>query len=199
MSFQYPLKLNFKVISFGPQIYVRDANGQDILFVHQKALKLKEDVAVYSSSAKSQELYRIKADRIIDFSARYHFTDTSNGMSLGSVKREGMRSLFKASYNIFEGETITHHMKEDNPWIKFLDAALGEIPVLGMFTGYFLNPTYTIYQSGTETPILHLKKLPSFLEGVFEIQKIGEPASDNEEKRLLLSIMMITLLERSRG
>ena len=198
MAYQYPLKLNFKVISFGPQIYVRDASGQDVLFVHQKAFKLKEDVAVYSSSAKTQELFRIKADRIIDWSARYSFTESGNGMSMGSVKREGMRSLFKASYNIFEGETITHHMKEDNPWVKFLDAFLREIPILGMFSGYFFNPTYTIFQSGTEAPVMHLKKLPSFLEGVFEISKLGN-VSDAEEKRLLLSIMMITLLERSRG
>jgi hypothetical protein len=199
MSPQYPLKMNFKVISFGPQIYVRDAAGRDVLFVHQKAFKLKEDVAVYADSSKNRELYRIKADRIIDFSARYHFTDSTNGMDIGSVKREGMKSMFKSSYNIYDGETITHHLKEDNPWIKFLDALVSSIEIIGMFTGYFLNPTYTVYRSGAETPVLHLKKLPSFLEGAFSIERVGEPSSEMEETRLLLSLMMITLLERSRG
>jgi len=199
MSPQYPLKMNFKIISFGPQIYVRDASGKDVFFVHQKALKLKEDVVVYSDSSKTNELFRMKADRIIDFSARYSFSDSKNSMALGSVKREGMRSLFKSSYNIFDGETVTHHLKEDNPWIKFLDALLGEVPILGMFTGYFLNPTYTLYRSGAEAPTLHLKKLPAFLEGAFSIEKVGETSGENEEARLLLSLMMITLLERMRG
>lgn len=200
MPYQYPLKMSFKIISFGPQIFVRDAGGREVFFVHQKAFKLKEDVGVYSDSSKSREMYRIKADRVIDFSARYHLTDSASGMELGSVKREGMRSIWKASYNIFgSGEQITHHIKEDNAWVKVMDAMLGEIPVLGIFSGYFFNPSYTVFQSGPETPILHIKKLPAFFEGAFEIRKVNEPANESEETRLLLSVMMMTLLERMRG
>jgi len=200
MPYQYPLKLSFKLISMGPQIYVRDSGGREALFIHQKAFKLKEDVAVYADSSRNHELYRIKADRIIDFSARYHFTDSTSGMSLGAVKREGMRSIFKASYNIFgEGEQITHHIKEDNAWVRVMDALFADIPIIGMFSGYVFNPTYTVYQAGSETPILHVKKLPAFFESVFELSKVGEPASEAEETRLILAVMMMTLLERMRG
>lgn len=201
MSFQYPLKMSFKLISMGPQIYVRDAGGKEVLFVHQKAFKLKEDVAVYTDSSKSHEMYRIKADRIIDFSARYHFTDSTSGMNLGSVKREGMRSIFKASYNIYgEGEQVTHHIKEDSAMVRVMDAIFADIPIIGMFSGYVFNPTYTLYQSGAETPILHIKKLPAFFEGAFELTKANEPAGgEAEETRLILAVMMMTLLERMRG
>jgi len=200
MPYQYPLKMSFKLISMGPQIYVREASGRDVLFVHQKAFKLKEDVAVYTDSSKNHELYRIKADRIIDFSARYSFTDSTSGMSLGAVKREGMRSIFKASYNIFaEGDQITHHIKEDNAWVRVMDAIFADLPIIGMFSGYVFNPTYTVYQSGTETPILHIKKLPAFFEGAFELTLVGQPANETEETRLILAVMMMTLLERMRG
>ena len=84
-------------------------------------------------------------------------------------------------------------------WVKVMDALLGELPIIGVFSGYFFNPTYTLYQSGTETPILHVKKLPSFFEGSFELTTINPPASEAEENRLILAIMMMTLLERSRG
>lgn len=197
---QYPLQMSFKIMAFAPQIFVRDGSGRDLFYVHQKLFKLKEDIGIFSDSSKSRELFRIKADRVIDFSARYNFTDSNNGSVLGAIKREGMRSIFKASYNIFgNGEQITHHIKEDNAMIKVLDALLSEIPIVGMFTGYFLNPTYTIYQMGTETPVLRVRKRPAFFEGRFDIEKLAEPANEAEEVRLLLSIMMMTLLERSRG
>ncbi len=196
---QYPLQMSFKIMAFAPQIFVRDGGGRDLFYVHQKLFKLKEDIGIFADSSKSRELFRIKADRIIDFSARYTFTDSNTGAVVGAIKREGMRSIFKASYNIFGGEQITHHIKEDNALIKVIDALLGEVPVLGMFSGYFFNPTYTVYQSGTETPILRIHKRPAFFEGKFEIEKLAEPANEAEETRLLLSIMMMTLLERARG
>lgn len=197
---QYPLQMSFKIMAFAPQIFVRDNSGRDLFYVHQKLFKLKEDIGIFSDSSKSRELFRIKADRIIDFSARYTFTDSTSGMVAGAIKREGMRSIFKASYNIFaNGEQITHHIKEDNAWIKVIDALLGEVPILGIFSGYFFNPSYTVYQSGTEIPILRIHKRPAFFEGKFEIERLAEPANEAEETRLLLSIMMMTLLERSRG
>ena len=39
---QYPLELSFKIIALAPQIYVKDARGQELLYVRQKLLKLKE-------------------------------------------------------------------------------------------------------------------------------------------------------------
>jgi hypothetical protein len=197
---QYPLQMSFKIMALAPQIFIRDGGGRDVFYVHQKLFKLKEDIGVYSDSNKSRELFRIKADRIVDFSARYNFTDSNTGAAVGSVKREGMKSLWKASYNIFASdEQISHHIKEDNPMVKVIDALLGEIPLVGIFSGYFFNPSYTVYQSGVETPILRIHKRPSFFEGKFEIEKLAEPANETEEVRLLLSIMMMTLLERSRG
>ncbi len=200
MLYQYPLDLSFKLISWGPQVFVRDATGREVLYVHMKALKLREDVSIFSDSSKTYQLYQIRADRVIDFSARYDFTDVSHGMSIGSIKREGMRSIWKASYNIFDptGQP-THHVKEDNPWVKVGDALLREIPIVGMFTGYFLNPTFTLYQVGTENPVLRLKKKASFFEQAFEIVKLGEPTNEAEETRLVLALMMMVLLERARG
>lgn len=197
---QYPLQMSFKILAFAPQIFVRDGSGRDLFYVHQKLFKLKEDIGIFADSSKSRELFRIKADRIIDFSARYTFTDSSTGMVAGAIKREGMKSLWKASYNIFsDGEQITHHIKEDNPMLKIADALMGELGIVGAIGSYLINPSYTVYQSGMETPILRIHKRPAFFEGRFEIEKLAEPPNEAEETRLLLSIMMMTLLERSRG
>jgi len=66
-----------------------------------------------------------------------------------------------------------------------------------MFSGYFFNPSYTIRRTdGTE--VMRLKKQPSFWEGKFILEKLVE-LDEVEELRALMSIIMATLLERSRG
>lgn len=193
----YPLKLSFKLLAIASQIYIRDANGQLIGYVKQKLLKLKEDINVFADEQQTQHLYRIKADRIIDFSAKYNFTDAS-GRPLGSIRRKGMRSIFKAHYLIFDAnETQTMEIHEENGWVKVVDALIGELPIIGMFTGYFFNPSYIVtLMDGTQ--VARLKKQPAFMEGIFELQPLIQIPVEKEAE-LLLSVLTMTLLERSRG
>lgn len=198
--FQYPLHMRFKLIALAPQIYVTDANGQDVLFVRQKILNLREDVRIFRDSSKTEEVYRINADRIIDFSANYHFTDSKTEQRLGSIKHKGIRSIWKATYLVSDAiDQQGFHISEDNPWAKVADALLGEIPFLGMFTGYVFHPAYTAYHEGSETPAMRLEKRPSFFERYYEIQKLDDNLAQHEEQLLLLSFMMMIQLERSRG
>jgi uncharacterized protein YxjI len=200
MAIQYPLSLNFKLIALAPRIFVRDASGQTLFYVHQKTLALKEHIKVYSSEDKQQQLFEIKADRMLDFSARYHFTDMA-GRELGSIKHKGMRSIWKSTYEIYNpGEDQpTYSMTEDNPWVKVIDAVVGEIPFLGMFTGYFFNPTYTVTHIATAAPILRLKKESAFFESSFTIERADDRLQGEHETRLLLGVLMAVQLERSRG
>lgn len=193
----YPIKLSFKLLAIASQIYIRDANGQLIGYVKQKLLKLKEDINVFADEQQIQHLYRIKADRIIDFSAKYNFTD-AQGRSLGSIRRKGMRSIFKAHYMIFdENENQTMEIHEESGWIKVVDSLLGEVPILGMFTGYFFNPSYIVSRMDG-SKLARLKKQPAFMEGVFEIEPLM-PIPAEDEAELLLSVLTMTLLERNRG
>jgi hypothetical protein len=200
VAYQFPLHLRFKLVALAPQIYITDANGQEILFVRQKILNLKEDVRIFSDSSKSREIFRINADRIIDFSANYRFTDSSNEQPLGSIKHKGLRSIWKATYLVHDpANQQRFHITEDNPWVKVGDMLFSEIPILGFFTGYLFHPTYTAYRSDNEQPVMRLEKQPAFFERSFDIQKLDNNLSDEEEKLLLLSFMMKIQLERSRG
>ena len=204
MGYQFPLKLSFKLIAMAPKIYVHDADGQEILFVKQKVWNLKEDVRIYSDSSESDQIFNINADRIIDFSANYHFTDSRINQSLGKIKRKGIRSLWKSTYLISdERDQQTHFIREDNPWAKVGDTVLGGIPFLGFISGYVFHPTYTAYignnRDDLSRPVMRLVKQPAFWEGVFAIEKLDNSISEAEEKRLLLSFFMMIQLERRRG
>lgn len=190
---QYPLSLSFKIVVFNPQVKVTDAAGSLVLYVKQKALALKESVKIYADEAQTTELFAIKANKVIDFSAQYNIT-TPNGRQIGTVRRQGLRSIWKATYEILDasGNQIGL-IHEENAWIKVLDSIVSEIP----FAGMFINPAYLVELRGNT--VLYLKKQPAFFEGKFNLEQRGPIASAEEESLLLNSIIMMLLLERSRG
>lgn len=193
----YPIDFTFKLLALASQIYVRDAQGTLIGYAKQKMFKFKEDVRIFADEGQTQELYQIKADRVIDFSARYNFIDSRTGQHLGSIKRRGMRSLWRAHYEIFDGERVVMEIKEESAMVKILDGLVGEIPLVGSFTGYFLNPAYLATQTNGSV-VARLQKQPAFFEGKFQLSRQGT-ISETDEKRIILGFLMMTLLERSRG
>jgi len=192
----YPLQLSFEVLSIAKKLSVVDASGNLCLFVKQKAFKLKESVTVFADVEQTLPLYELTADRVIDFSASYHFKD-SRGTHIGTVKRNGMKSLWKARYDIVNGGGPVLKIQEANPWVKVLDALFCEIPVLGMFSGYVFHPEYLVAREDG-TSLMRLKKEPAFFQGKFSIEKLGA-MSEEEETRILLGLIMMVLLEKQRG
>jgi uncharacterized protein YxjI len=193
----YPIELTFKLLALASQIYIRDANGNLIGYVKQKLFKLKEDINVFADESQTKLLYNIKADRIIDFSARYNFT-SSSGQFLGSIKRQGMRSIWKANYEISDANNqLVLQIHEENPWTKVFDALVGEVPVVGMFTGYLFNPAYLISLMDN-SPVIRLQKQPAFFESKFLLTPQAQ-LSDNQESLVLLSSLTMTLMERRSG
>jgi uncharacterized protein YxjI len=193
----YPLDLSFKLLALANQISVTDAQGNLLFYVKQKMFKLKEAVTVFADKEQMQPLFKINADRVIDISARYHLTDVS-GRELGSVKRQGMKSLWRARYDIFDGQgSPAFSISEENPWIKVIDAVVGEVPIVGMFTGFVFNPSYVV-KNKHDAIIMRFKKQPSMFESKFRIESLI-PISPEDEQRTILSILMMVLLERRRG
>ncbi len=190
--FNYPLNLSFKLIAFNPQVRVTDAHGHLVLYVKQKALALKEHITLFADDTQSNPLYQMKANKIIDFSAQYNITRV-DGSPLGAVKRQGMRSIWKATYSIVDAAGAEVGLiHEENPWLKVLDSFLNDIPFLGML----VNPAYLIELRGQT--VLYLKKQPAVFEGKFTLDKRGD-FSQAEEGLLLSGLIMMMMLERSRG
>jgi hypothetical protein len=197
---EYPLHITFKIWTLSPnRVTVRDNQGKLLFVMRQKAFRLKEAIVIYGDEKLQQPLYEIKADRMIDFSARYNFSDP-NGMDLGGIKRQGMKSLWSARYDLFDRLAATKPMmtiQEDDPWVKVFDALFSEIPVLGLFTGYVFNPTYTLARDGGGN-LMKLAKVPGFLSRHFTIQKVDRLEAE-AELQAILGILMMIFLERNRG
>lgn len=197
-NLNYPLDFTFKMSTLSSDFNITDRNGNYVCYVRQKMFKLKEDVIVFSDESKSQELFRIKADRWLDFNASYAMEDLVNRKSFGRLARKGMRSIWKSQYDVVdENNTVKYQINEDNAWVKVLDGIVGEIPVLGMFTGYLFNPSYTVKDaSGKE--YFRLKKMPSLIGRRFQLERLID-IDDEDETLVVLSFLMMVLLERARG
>lgn len=193
----FPIELTFKIGTIANDFVAQDATGSTVAYVRQKMFKLKEDIEIFSDDSRTRLIYRIKADQWLDWSAAYNFTDAL-GRGIGKVARKGWSSIWKAHYDIIDQhDQLQYHVREENGWVKVIDSMVGDIPVLGFFTGYVFNPSYIVTDT-KDNPVARLKKEPSFWGRKFSIHQLGDIDTDDDD-RIMLGLMMMILLERRRG
>ncbi|MEC9091384.1 MAG: hypothetical protein VX438_01675 [Planctomycetota bacterium] len=194
---EYPVHLKFKNIAIARQANMIDADGNSIAFARQKILKLKEELEVFQDSTKSKRVCTIKADRVIDFRAAYGIF-VEGEQSIGSIKRKGLRSLWRATYllNDWDGSELAT-IVEEKPFAKVIDGIMGDVPLLGLFCNYVFNPSYVLKkEDGTE--LFRITKSPSLLGSLFKIDKLSEVSAE-EEILCLMGLLMMIFLEKARG
>ena len=106
----YPLDLSFKIVTIGTRIRIKDATGRQVAYVRKKKLKLKEDVRVYEDENQSRLLFRMKADRMLDFSARDAISGPAPTAPPGFALSESPRYVGRAGRNVFlfDGRVVAH-------------------------------------------------------------------------------------------
>ena len=141
-------------------------------------------------------MFRLKADRVVDFGASYAIS-TPDGSSVGAVRRQGVRSLWRSAYAIADANgAAVGSIHEENPWVKVLDDLMEAIPFGDALGGLFFNPAYLVDLRGQT--VLRLQKRRSVFESAFRLEKLGD-FTEEEETLLLASVVMMILLERDRG
>jgi hypothetical protein len=197
-NLNYPLKFTFKIGTLANDFVIEDANAATLAYVRQKMFKFIEEIQVFTDTNKTALEFTIKANKWIDFSATYVFTD-KNGIEKGRVARKGWASIWKARYDVYDQhEHLAFHIMEENAWTKVFDGLLNDIPVLGLISGYVFNPKYIVGRPDG-SKVMRLKKNPSMFGRKFTLEKIGPTHNTSEDECIVLSLMMMILLERRRG
>lgn len=190
---QYPLHFLFRVTSFANDFTATDDIGQTIFYVSSKLFSWRDHIIVYRDETKTEILYELKSNKLIDFQQTFSILD-KHGRVVGKVRRKSLKSLWRSTFNLLdENDRLDHTIQEKDPWTKFFDGLFGEIPILGMLTGYFFNPTYLLLNSVGEN-IFEIKKKASFFGRKFSVHKVTNDEIDAE--RLILSLMLMVLIER---
>ena len=196
-DFKFPLDFTFNISTLSNDFTATNADKKTVAYIKQKMFKFKEDVSVFENETKTKVLYKIKADKWIDFSAGYAFTN-DNGEALGKIGRKGWSSLWKAHYQIFDKhQQHKFTVREENAWVKVLDGLIGQIPILNLFTGYMFNPAYIVTNHRDEK-MVRLKKESSLVGRRFKVSEIKK-LDGTDDDIIVLGLMMMVLLERRRG
>jgi hypothetical protein len=113
-SNQYLLKRQVFSLTGTFRIFNR-LNDQLVLFSQQKMFKLKEDIRIFSDESRTQEVLRINARNIIDFSAAYDVFDSGNQSLVGTLRRKGMKSILRDEWEVMDpAGRILGILQEDN-------------------------------------------------------------------------------------
>ena len=74
-----------------------------VAFVRQKKLAIKEDIRFYADESQTEELFRIKARALMEFSGRYDVT-TPAGEKIGVLGKVFGKSLLRSTWSIMDAD-----------------------------------------------------------------------------------------------
>ena len=192
----YPVTATFSILSIGQTVRVSDSLATQILYVKQKAFRLKAEVIVYADEQRIQPVYRIRGDRMIG-SVKY-VVGTADGRPLGSLQRQWGSFLWRATYRLFDrNDTEIGTIRQQNPWIRVLHGLAEEIPLAGVFVAMLLNPTYRV-DVPDGTTVMRLVKKTSFASRSFVIESVV-PLERETEEVILPAVLTFALMERARA
>lgn len=192
----YPLQFKFQIATFANDFVATDALGQELFYVREKIFTWRDTIKVYRDSSKSTLLYELISNKLIDFQQTFTISD-HQGRVVGKVRRKSIRSLWRSTFNLLtSNDQHDHTLTEKNPWTKMWDGLFGEIPIIGALSGYVFNPGY-ILRDAQGQELFEVQKEPSFFGRKFTVHKLSEGSLD--EERLLLSLMLMVLAERTNG
>ena len=192
----YPLHFQFRISSFANDFRAKDSQGNDLYYVREKIFSWRDHIQVYRDETKTELLYEIISNKLIDFQQTFTIQDHS-GKVIGKLRRKTIKSLWKSTFNLMdEFDQQDSTIKEKNPWTKFWDGLFGEIPLIGILSGYLFNPSYVLRTNEGEE-LFEIVKEPSFFGRKFSVHKLTN--QEVNEERFVLSLMLMILIERTNG
>jgi uncharacterized protein YxjI len=144
--------------------------GGPVAFVRQKRMAFREDIRFFADEAETQELFRIKARRVIDIGGRYDVHDAV-GQPIGVLEHQFRKSLLRSTWRILSAaDEELAVAQEKNAFLAVARRVVDFVPYgewvpipydfviragdreLGHFTRKFLSirDTYTLDVSGDQ-------------------------------------------------
>ncbi len=124
--------------------------GEEVCFVEQKRMKLKEDLRAFTDDSKTAEVFRIKAQQVWDPRARYDITDPA-GQHIGQLAKLFGKSLLRSSWLIYDaaGNEVAS-ARERSLLVALFRRLVGFVPYIGSFADWLPIPYHFDYFVGDE-------------------------------------------------
>ena len=174
---------------FGGEVKIFDETKSKLLFfVKQKAFKLKEDITVYSDESKSQELLKIQARSIIDFSASYDVTDVSTGQKVGAIRRKGLKSILRDKWELLDPQDNSiGTVEEDSMLMAMLRRVLSQL----------IPQAFSIEQNGTQ--VGHLQQSFNPFVPQFTLDFSMDSGKSLDRRLGIAVVILLQIVEGKQG
>jgi len=128
--------LKRQVLALTGKLRFYNPQNELVLFSEQKMFKLREDIRVYADEQKTQEVLAIKARQIMDFSAAYDVFDSASGEKAGTLRRKGLKSVFRDEWDVLDAN--------DRPLGMLFEDSIGLALVRRLVLGALLPQNYDL-------------------------------------------------------
>jgi uncharacterized protein YxjI len=137
-----PMINQYEVSTLGPD---GKSAGEEICFVEQKRMALKEDLRAFTDDAKTAEVFRIKAQQVWDPRAKYDVTDPS-GQPVGRLQKVFGKSLLRSTWRIYDaaGNEVAS-ARERSLFVALFRRLVGFVPFIGGFADFLPIPYHFDY------------------------------------------------------
>jgi uncharacterized protein YxjI len=137
----------YEVSTLGPD---GKSAGEEVCFVEQKRMKLKEDLRAFTDDSKTAEVFRIKANQVWDPRATYDVTDAA-GQQVGKLGKVFGKSLLRSTWRIYDpsGNEIAWAQERSVP-IALFRRLIGLVPFIGEFLELLPIPYHFDYYVGDQ-------------------------------------------------
>jgi uncharacterized protein YxjI len=109
--------------------------GELLVFVEQRRMKLKEEINFFADREKTQKLFAVKAENILDPRGRYQLLDPS-GQIIARFKKNFAQSLARSTWHLQDADGTETGMAQERNLLAALFRRYGSlIPYIGEFLG----------------------------------------------------------------
>ena len=121
--------------------------GAPVAFVRQKRMALKEDIRFFADEDENDELFRIKARRVIEVGGRYDVT-AADGSRIGILDKLVAKSLVRSTWHILDANEERVALAEERSQFVAAARRLVDLVPYGAFVPIPYH--FTISNNGTQ-------------------------------------------------
>lgn len=112
-------------------------SGELLAFAEQAKLKLREKISFFASSQKTDLLFTLRAEKVMDIHGRYLVEDAAGNL-LGSFKKDFGKSLLVSTWSLQDvSGNVSFKFAEENLLLAILRRTSDFIPFVGDLINFF--------------------------------------------------------------
>jgi hypothetical protein len=181
-SFVLKQRITFLVNRY--EFFATSAGQPDRLaaFVEQKRLTLKEQITAYTSEDKSEVLFTIQAEKVLDVHGRYFVRD-GQGQLLGSLRKVFGKSLLRSTWEVAnDKDEVLFTAQESSQVVALFRRFADFIPFVGIIAEFV--PFHFEFRRG-DVVIGSYRRVITFRD---QYTMTFEPAAAGIDRRLGLAL-----------